>query len=263
VSGDGPLSGKVILVTRPRDQSHELVRGLEQLGATTIVAPTIELVPSKSSELTRAVGDLAAGRFAWITLTSRFTVEVLAARLEPSDLRARVAAVGEGTSEAVRRWTGRHPDLVPKIFTTAALAAAFPRGTGRVLCARADIAPEGLEHELAKKGWTPVRVEAYRTKMADSLSIGAREALARGIVDAITFTSASTVRGFANAVTSVSGSPKVVCIGPVTAREARALGFEVEAVAEPHTIAGLVAVLERALVTPRPQSQRPRLESSP
>ncbi|TMK29375.1 MAG: uroporphyrinogen-III synthase, partial [Actinobacteria bacterium] len=46
----GPLAGKVILVTRPRDQSTELVREIERRGATAIVAPTIELVPVRSAE---------------------------------------------------------------------------------------------------------------------------------------------------------------------------------------------------------------------
>ncbi|TMK48246.1 MAG: uroporphyrinogen-III synthase [Actinobacteria bacterium] len=243
----GPLAGKVILVTRPRDQSTELVREIERRGATAIVAPTIELVPVRSAELTDALQELAAGAFAWITLTSRATVEVLASRLEPKDVQARVAAVGEGTAGAFRRWAGREPDLVPRTFTTAALAHAFPRGRGRVLCARADVAPQGLESALAAKGWTPLRVDAYRTKMPEWLPLGAREALARGTVDAITFTSASSVRGFANAASDVQGDPKIVCIGPVTAREARALGLEVASVAQPHTIDGLVAALEHAL----------------
>jgi uroporphyrinogen-III synthase len=247
VTARGPLAGKVILVTRPRDQSVELVREIERRGATAIVAPTIELVPVRSAELTDALQELAAGAFAWITLTSRATIEVLAAQLEPKDVRARVAAVGEGTARSFRRWAGREPDLVPRTFTTAALAHAFPRGRGRVLCARADVAPPGLEVALAAKGWTPLRVDAYRTKMPEWLPIGAREALARGTVDAITFTSASSVRGFAKAVSDVRGDPKIVCIGPVTAREARALGLEVAAVAEPHTMEGLMAALERAL----------------
>ena len=59
----------------------------------------------------------------------------------------------------------RDPDLVPATFTTIGLARAFPRGSGRVLCARADIAPEGLEDALAAKGWSPTRVDAYRTRM--------------------------------------------------------------------------------------------------
>ncbi len=246
----GPLAGKVVLVTRPRDQSAVLVDELERQGATAIVAPTIEIVPVRSAELTLALRELEAGAFAWITLTSRATVEVLESRLEPGDVRARVAVVGEGTAAAFRRWTGREPDLVPRTFTTAALAHAFPRGQGRVLCARADVAPQGFEDALAAKGWTPLRVDAYRTKMPEWLPIGAREALARGTVDAITFTSASSVRGFANAVTDVRGAPKVVCIGPVTAREARAHGWDVAGVAEPHTMEGLIAAVRRALAGP-------------
>jgi len=247
VTARGPLAGKVVLVTRPRDQAEVLVRELERLGATTIVAPTIEIVPVRSAELTNALHGLAAGAFAWISLTSRATVDVLASQLEPGEVQARVAAVGEGTAAAFRRWAGREPDLVPRTFTTAALAHAFPRGHGRVLCARADVAPQGFEEALAAKGWTPLRVDAYRTKMPEWLPIGAREALARGTVDAITFTSASSVRGFANAVSDVQGDPKIVCIGPVTAREARALGLDVAAVAEPHTMEGLMGALERAL----------------
>ena len=247
MTAPGPLAGKVILVTRPRDQSTDLVREIERRGGTAIVAPTIELVPVRSTELTDALQELAAGAFAWITLTSRATVEVLASRLDPKDVQARVAAVGEGTAGAFRRWAGRDPDLVPRTFTTAALAHAFPRGRGRVLCARADVAPQGLESALADKGWTPLRVDAYRTKMPEWLPLGAREALARGTVDAITFTSASSVRGFANAVSDVRGDPKIVCIGPVTAREARALGLEVAAVAQPHTMEGLMEALEHVL----------------
>jgi len=116
-----------------------------------------------------------------------------------------------------------------------------------VLCARADIAPAGLEDALVAKGWSPERVDAYRTRMPARLPLEAREALANGEVDAITFTSASTVRGFVTAVGRVKGSPKVVCIGPVTSKEARAHGLPVHAVARPHTIEGVVAALERAL----------------
>jgi uroporphyrinogen-III synthase len=116
-----------------------------------------------------------------------------------------------------------------------------------VLCPRADVAPEGLEEALSRKGWTPERVEAYRTRLARSLPKEARDALRRGEVDAVTFTSASTVRGFVRAFRAVRGSPKVVCIGPVTAREAREHGLPVSAVARPHTMEGLVAALERVL----------------
>ncbi len=240
------LDGLVVLVTRPADQSTELGRSLERRGATPIVAPTIEIAPARSASLTRALRDLSNGRFEWITLTSRSTVEMLASRLTaPSDVRAKVAAIGEGTGAAFRSWAGRDPDVTSATYTTIELARAFPRGHGRVLCARADIAPPGLEEALATKGWTPERVDAYRTRMARALPAEARDALRDGRVDAITFTSASTVRGFVGAVSVVRGNPKVVCIGPVTAREARSRGLRVSTVARPHTIAGVVDALER------------------
>ncbi|MGH2640915.1 MAG: uroporphyrinogen-III synthase [Actinomycetota bacterium] len=240
------LAGRTILVTRPAEQAEQLVRALERRGARVLVAPTIRIVPARSAALTAAMKDLTAGRFDWITLTSRATVDVLRDRLaSPGHVRAKVAVIGDGTAAAFRGWTGRDPDLQPETFTTAALARAFPRGRGRVLTARADIAPAGLEDALARKGWDPVRVDAYRTVFARSLPQEARDALRRGDVHAVTFTSASTVRGFVEALGAARGTPKVVCIGPVTSSAARRAGLRPAAVAKPHTVDGLVQAIER------------------
>jgi uroporphyrinogen-III synthase len=248
MNGATVLAGRTVLVTRPADQSGTLVDRLRRRGAHHLVAPTIRLAPARSAALTRALRELAAGEFDWIALTSRATARMLADRLgSPTDVRARVAAIGQGTADEFRRWSGRAPDLVATTFTTRGLARNFPRGAGRVLCARADVAPDGLEAALAGKGWTPTRVDAYRTIMVRSLPRAAATALRGGSVDAITFTSASTVRGFIGAAPEIGGRPKVVCIGPVTARQARELGLRVSAVASPHTVDGLVAALERAL----------------
>ena len=242
------LTGRTILVTRPAEQAAPLVRELERRGARVLVAPTIRLVPARSAALTAALKELAAGRFDWITLTSGATVDVLRDRLDsPREVRAQVAAIGDGTASAYRRWSRKDPDLQPATFTTAALARVFPRGSGRVLTARADIAPEGLEDALIRKGWEAVRVDAYRTNFATSLPRETRDALRRGEVDAVTFTSASTVFGFVNALGAARGTPKVVCIGPVTAAASRNAGLRPAAVATPHTIEGLIAALDRAL----------------
>ena len=246
------LDGVTVLVTRPSERNGRLVNLLDQRGARPVEAPTIAIRPARSAALTRALRDLAAGRFAWIVLTSPATVAMLDERLAGAvDVRAEVAAIGDGTAEAFRRWARRDVDLRAARFTTTGLARAFPRGAGRVLCARADIAPEGLEEALAAKGWSPTRVDAYRTTFPGTLPAEARDALAAGTIDVITFTSASTVRGFAHAVGTVSGRPKVVCIGPVTANEARAHGMRVSTVADPHTTEGLVVAIERAVARRR------------
>ena len=246
------LAGRTIVVTRPAEQAEPLVRELERRGARVLVGPTIRLAPARSAALTAALKELVAGRFEWITLTSAATVDMLRERLAtPRDVRAKVAVIGDGTAAAFRRWSRRKPELQPTTFTTAALAAAFPRGRGRVLCARADIAPAGLEESLARKGWEPVRVDAYRTVFATSLPRETRDALRRGEVDAVTFTSASTVRGFVHALGAARGHPKVVCIGPVTAGAARDAGLRPTAVARPHTLDGLVEAVERALPSAR------------
>jgi uroporphyrinogen-III synthase len=231
-------------VTRPKDQTAELVRLLEDRGATAVLAPAIELLPADPEELARAIVGLAEGRFEWLVVTSRAGVAALvAAGLEA--VRAKVAAVGDGTAGALRD-AGIEVDLVPPEFTTESLAEAMPSGTGEVLLARADIAPGALEEALAAKGWTTARVDAYRTQLAWALPFEANRALETGKIDAVTFTSASTVRGFVGAAGRFEG-PKIVCIGPVTAEECRKAGIEVDAVADPHTIDGLVAALERVL----------------
>lgn len=246
------LRGRVVIVTRPPGQAEELAGPLRARGAEVIEAPAIRIEGvGPGGALDEAVRNAAAGRFAWVVFTSAAGVEAWFGRsgdIGPGyeDIRAPVAAVGTGTAEALMG-RGRDPDLVPETFTTAALGDAFPEGTGAVLLARADAAPVDLERALEAKGWTTIRVDAYRTVLADSLPGEARTALDEGRVDAVTFTSASTVEGFVRATGGAPDGVAAVCIGPVTAAAARDAGFAVAAQAEPHTIPGLVEAVSRAI----------------
>jgi uroporphyrinogen-III synthase len=228
-----------------------------------LVAPTIELVTAPAGPLDRAIRRTLRGEFAWVVLTSQAGVAAVASRLEalgatPGSIggASKVAAIGEGTARALRR-IGVRPSLVPSTFTTRGLGRAFPKGSGAVLLARADIAPDGLEDVLAAKGWTPVRVDAYRTRFVRTVPVEVAAALREGSIDAVTFTSASTVQGFVSMTTRMVSQgvrrPRAVCLGPVTSAAARSSGLRVAAVARPHTIDGLVAAVERAL---RPRRAR-------
>ncbi len=256
------LAGRTIVVTRPDSEAPVLARSLAERGAIVLPAPAVRIVPAAADEIARAATALADGRYEWLILTSRAGVDAMVETLrargtDPRHLPVRVAAVGAGTATALAD-RGVRADLVPHTFTTEALAAAMPEGTGRVLLARADIAPEGLEATLAAKGWTPERVTAYRTELIERLPSEAEGALREGRVDAVTFTSASTVRGFLGMAerarldlrSGAARRPAVICIGPVTAEEAEHGGLMVDAVAEPHTIEGLVSALERVLGRP-------------
>jgi uroporphyrinogen III methyltransferase/synthase len=77
-------------------------------------------------------------------------------------------------------------------------------------------------------------------------------ALDEARLDAVTFTSSSTVRNFAAlvgagrlATMAGAGRPLVASIGPVTTETARACGLAVAVHAEPYTTAALAAALAR------------------
>ncbi len=252
-----PLEGLTVLVPRAREQAGAFSRLLRERGAEPLEVPTIAIEPLDSTaDLDRAVGQLAAGAYEWVVLTSVNGVAALRGRAEALGVgvaalgRARVAAIGPATETALRDW-GVLADLVPPAATTAALGEAFPRGHGRVLLARADIANPELSRILRAKGHRSDDVAAYRTVPLRRLDDDARRRLDGGEVDWVAFTASSTVRGFAGAY----GTPppprvRVAAIGPVTADAARAAGMRVDATAGEHTIPGLVAAIERAAATP-------------
>ena len=243
------LSGRTILVTRPERDAGALPSLLRAEGAVVIEAPTIVILPAEDpAPLDHALQDVMDGEYEWVVLTSPAGVEAVDTRMVEIGLApplpVKVATIGTSTAEALERDLHMGPDLVPTRFTSEALGREFPPGRGRVLLPRVDIAPPGLEEDLEAKGWTPVRVTAYRTQHPESLAPEARAALDAGSVDAVVFTSSSTAEGFAR-IAGVDHHLKVVAIGPVTARTAEGLGFVVDAVAETHTIEGVVQACQR------------------
>src|SRR5207249_178716 len=109
---------------------------------------------------------------------------------------------------------------------------------GRLLLLRAEEAREVLPARLAAKGWDVDVVAAYRTVLGPGGDGAA--ALDAGDVDAVTFTSSSTVRNFVRLAGGARRPPVVACIGPITAATADEVGWPATVVAEEHTIDGLV-----------------------
>ena len=250
-----PLFGRSIVVTRAREQASELRTKLEALGAEVIELPTIEIAPVDFT-LPELTG------YEWIVFTSVNGVRAFFERgLDPAghDARAlaglRVAAIGPGTARELQR-RGVRADLVPERFVAESLleAIADPVASGRVLLARAEQARDVLPDGLATRGYTVDVLAVYRTRSAtpDPSAVARVRA---GDVDAITFTSSSTVDNFCAAVGDLPDpQPLVVSIGPVTSATAVGHDLRVDAEATEHTIDGLVATLLTTLSSSGPSS---------
>jgi uroporphyrinogen III methyltransferase/synthase len=216
--------------------------------------PTIAVKPlSDTSALDAVLADLTG--FDWVILTSTNGVDAVFGRLAAAgrDARAfsqtRVAAIGPATAAALAG-RGIIADLMPAAFTTRSVADSFAsldiRGA-RILLPRADIAPPTLPEGLRQLGALVTEISAYHTALPEEVGVAARETLASGTIDAVTFTSSSTVRN----LVSLLGGPtlinesKVVSIGPVTSKTASELGVRVDREATEHTVRGVAdAVLE-------------------
>ena len=236
-----PLFGRSVVVTRAREQASELRRRLEGLGAEVVEIPTISIEPVPGAGL---VDRVAAG-VDWLVCSSPNAVQALAASLHDArDLgRAKVAAIGPGTAAALEAF-GVRPDLLPERNVAEGLVDVFPPGPGTVLVPQAADARPVLAEGLRAKGWVVDVAVAYETRPA---SIADTDLARARSADAITFTSSSTVSNFVAGAGLDALPSTVVAIGPVTAETALQLGVPVTAVADPHTIDGLVAAVVAAL----------------
>ena len=240
-----PLFGRSVVVTRAREQASELRIRLEALGAEVVELPAIQIEP-----IDITVPDLAA--YEWIVFTSANGVRAFFERgLASRDLDARalagvrVAAIGPGTARELTV-RGLRADLLPERFIAESLLEAFPPPTAdraRVLIARAEQARDVLPDGLGARGYAVDVLPVYRTVRATP-DPAAVERVRSGAVDAITFTSSSTVDNLCDVVgTLPDPQPLVVSIGPVTSATAVARGLRVDAEATDHTIDGLVTTL--------------------
>ncbi len=258
-----PLFGKKIAVTRTLDPSAALRERLEGLGAEVLEFPTIEIKPPSSfAKLDRAIRKI--GNYDWIIFSSVPGVRSFFERLAQLGLDARalakcrVAAVGPMTSQESQK-AGVVPDLVPDRFETKAIANHFKkkfktlRGK-KFLLVRGELAPEGFEKELKKLMGTVDRVDAYRTLLPKSVPASIKNFILKERVDAVTFTSASTVAHFVKiiglkAARALSGRAAFASIGPVTSNAMKKYGLRRGCQASVYTLEGLIEILCKSLNT--------------
>lgn len=248
----GSLAGKRIVITRPPHRAQAFAAQLHDLGAEPVLMPTIDIQPpSDPAPLDQALMQLED--FDWVVITSTNVVTHLWRRFEalgivPDALDwPAVAAIGPVSSQALQA-NGITPALLPEHYVAEALFAALDDRVDlnglHILVPQGNLARPVLVDRLREEGARVVAVVAY-----ENASPTIDPSLLDVPVDAVTFTSASTVENFVAAVDdplALIGGALVACIGPVTADAARALGLPVHVVADPHTVEGLIAGLNCA-----------------
>ncbi len=250
----GPRGGAPrVLVTREPGAPGALAEALDARGFVALVVPTIEIRPIlPGGPLDAAAGDLSA--FSWVVVTSAAgaaAVAAAASRTRGPFAAARFAAVGAATAEALTE-RGATAVFQPSSATGAALAESLPLAAdSRVLLARADAADGTLPARLRARGAAVEEVVAYHTVEAPEAARRPLRAAFAGGVDAIVFTSGSTVRGLlallAPAERRAALATPACCIGPTTAAAARAAGFTRVAEAAAPSPAALADVVEAVL----------------
>lgn len=245
----GPLAGRTVLVATSEDRAQSLAASLRGLGAKAVPFPTVRLVPPKDlGPLDRALR--AWSSFDWVVFTSTHGVEAVVGRARALgvDLRrfhGRIAAVGPATRASLI--AARLPvHAVPREYLTDEIASVLGDVRGeRILLPRSSLARRSLAESLRNRGAEVVEVDAY-----DAVPPNPDGRTVRRFprFDFVVFTSASTAENLAavlprSVFERIRASAGAACIGPVTADAAKALGFRVAAVAEDHTLSGLVETL--------------------
>ena len=253
-----PLFGKRVLMTRAKEQAGELAALLSAAGAEPLDGATIQIVPPADwTAVDRAMESI--GIYDWIIFTSVNGVQRFMDRFRASgrDARSlagrRLCCIGPRTAQELLRY-GVIADVVPDEFQAEGVLAALATAdlsTARVLIPRAEVAREILPEELRAKGAVVDVVPVYRTVTPDESNEGWKRRLADRQIDAITFTSSSTVRNFIDLVGGEAParllvqSVAVACIGPITARTAQAAGLTVAIMPGDNTIPALVEAMCR------------------
>jgi uroporphyrinogen-III synthase len=191
----GTLSGRAIVITRPREHAAPLADAVRAAGGEPVLFPAIEIAPPRDREaLARAIArleqfDLAV--FISESAAARGCEAVLAARPWPSGLR--VAAVGRATARALER-LGFGGVIAPPGHGDSESLAALPelkdlRGRA-VVVFRGEGGREWLREELETRGAEVIYAECYRRVPPAAAALGPLLARwQRGAIDAVSITS--------------------------------------------------------------------------
>jgi len=253
------LSGKTVLVTRPREQADELRALLEERGAAVLVQPSIAILPPETwDDVDDALQSVERRDFDWVLFSSSNGVRFFLERVDANrrarffaDAQVSVAAVGPGTAAALDDF-GVAVDVIPtKEFNAEGLVAALldaetSLAGKRFLSVRASRGRDVLSKEATKLGATVREVVAYRSVDVETPDAAILDALRSNRIDFGTVASSATAKALARLFGDAFSQTRWVALSPLTADALRSVGVEPAAVAEEATLAKLVEAVVNA-----------------
>lgn len=247
-----PLYGKKIVVTRSRAQASSLLKELKELGADAIECPTIKITEITDNKAFDSFIEKHSN-YSHLVFTSVNGVEVFIKKLLETnkDLRIlygkKIICIGPATAKAFKD-RGIIPDFIPENYVAESMIPYFEKeNNAKVAILRAEKAREVLPEALKKLGHQVDIIPLYHTDLEESLNPEVLDYLEKGEIDLVTFTSSSTVEGFAKMLEKTNIKPENIpaaTIGPVTEESCKKYGFNVKIKAKEFTIPGLVEAIK-------------------
>lgn len=244
-----PLFGKQILVTRPKEKASILAKKLRRLGAQVIEFPTIATIPIEETPYKEAVEALEQGISGLlqeqgntcVVFTSPQGVTCFFQQLKERkiDMRRLLAnpkltygVIGTATKAALEQYN-IFADYMPNEYSGKALGELLAKELSKetkVYLFRALEGTATLTDILNKEGISYQDIPIYKTVYEEENDFieKVEQAFSKEEISYVTFTSASTVRGFVHRLQNVDATKiHAVCIGKETAREAEKYGMDI------------------------------------
>ncbi len=255
------MRGKVIAITRSKEDSKEFVKLVTKEKATAISLPTIELVSKGDDMVDEFLSAIRKDDPDYSVFMSSKAVKLLFdtakkiskyEKLQLAIANTTVIAVGPKTKTALEK-EGIRVAHVPEKFSSIGVGEVFTMLNAegkKVIVPRSGASTPFLAQLLKKIGLKVREIYLYDVKSHSDLSKWEKfkKLFLEHKVDAIILTSASSVRAFFDIMLSDSDKKtlaanlkhtKVIAIGPFTATELQKFGIK-PIISKVHTVPGAV-----------------------
>lgn len=247
--GQLPLLGVRVLVTRPAHQAGPMISQFSELGASTLLSPSILISePEDWEPVDQAISDLE--KYHYVVFSSTNGVKFFMRRLFALGFdtrrlaRAKVAVIGPRTAQSLQEF-GLRADIQPETYRAEALATSLQEHVDgkRILLLRASRGREVLSAELTRFGAQVDQVVTYQstddTRRDPDIESRWSE------LDWVTVTSSAIARSLHHQWGDKLKEVKLASISPITTKTLMELGLAPTAEAADYTVEGVVAAIHK------------------